>query len=44
MSQYWGYDIVCGSAQMCAYCDANWVGSMDDCKYTLGFYLFIGKW
>jgi hypothetical protein len=38
------YDIVCGRAQMCVYCDANWVGNMDDCKSTLGFYSFIGKW
>jgi hypothetical protein len=23
---------------MCAYCDANWVGGIDDHKSTLGFF------
>jgi hypothetical protein len=34
------YNIVCGSTQMCVYCDANWVGGMDDYKSTLGFSFF----
>jgi len=38
------YDIVCGSAQMCIYCDANWASSMDDCKSILGYVFLIGKW
>ncbi len=34
------YDIVYRSTQMCAYCDVDWVGNMDDRKSTLG-YVFL---
>jgi hypothetical protein len=36
------YDIVYGSAQMCAYCDAILVGNMDDRKSTSS-YVFLLK-
>jgi hypothetical protein len=31
------YDIVYGSTQMCAYCDAIWVGNVDDHKSTSSY-------
>jgi hypothetical protein len=34
------YDIVYESAQMYVYCDATWVGNIDDCQFTLAFSLW----
>jgi hypothetical protein len=37
------YDIVYGSTQMCAYCDANWVRNMDDHKSTSSYVFLLGN-
>jgi hypothetical protein len=37
------YDIVYRSTQMCAYCDVDWVGNMDDCKSTLSYVFLLGN-
>ncbi len=28
---------------MCAYCDVDWVGNMDDCKSTSGYVFLLGN-
>jgi hypothetical protein len=37
------YNIVYGSTQMCAYCDKDWVGNMDDCKLKLNYVFLLGN-
>ncbi len=36
------YDNVYENTQMCAYCDANWVGNMHDRKSTSS-YVFLSR-
>jgi hypothetical protein len=36
-------DVVYESAQMYVYCDATWVGNIDDCQSTLAVFI-IGQW
>jgi hypothetical protein len=35
------YDIVYGSTQMCAYCNAIWASNMDDCKSTSSYVSYL---
>ncbi len=37
------YDIVYGSTHVCAHCDINWAGNMDDCKSTLDYVFLLGN-
>ncbi len=37
------YDVVYGSTQMCAYCDIDWAGNMDDRKSTSNYVFLLGN-